>query len=176
MLPSVAYPDNPSTSFAAKFVHSSINKNRCSINRVLVSNWVLEYLFFCFPNNPHWTFRCYTYLYFSEAMALLLIIHKCNTKWYFYVCHDIYIWKINKCSTKAWWQKEREKKNLKVEIHYRRNLSHLRDTFILHDCSKISSWSLSSTYWNLIAFLQNYYRFLTAKLPLSGFLWNLIHL
>ncbi|ONM34535.1 Flowering time control protein FY [Zea mays] len=35
MLPSVAYPDNPSTSFAAKFVHSSINKNRCSINRVL---------------------------------------------------------------------------------------------------------------------------------------------
>jgi len=35
MLPSVAYPDNPSTSFAAKFVHSSINKNRCSINRVV---------------------------------------------------------------------------------------------------------------------------------------------
>ncbi|KAL6613805.1 hypothetical protein ACP70R_036075 [Stipagrostis hirtigluma subsp. patula] len=35
MLPSVAYPDNPSTSFAAKFVHSSINKNRCAINRVL---------------------------------------------------------------------------------------------------------------------------------------------
>lgn len=37
MLPSVAYLDNPSTSFAAKFVHTSLNKNRCSINRVLVS-------------------------------------------------------------------------------------------------------------------------------------------
>ncbi|KAK1669919.1 hypothetical protein QYE76_058078 [Lolium multiflorum] len=35
MLPSVAYPDNPSTSFASKFVHSSINKNRCSINCVV---------------------------------------------------------------------------------------------------------------------------------------------
>lgn len=35
MLPSVAYPDNPSTSFAGKFVHSSINKNRCSINCVV---------------------------------------------------------------------------------------------------------------------------------------------
>lgn len=37
MLPTVAYLDNPSTSFAAKFVHTSLNKNRCSINRVLVS-------------------------------------------------------------------------------------------------------------------------------------------
>lgn len=35
MLPSSAYLDNPSTSFAAKFVHTSLNKNRCSINRVL---------------------------------------------------------------------------------------------------------------------------------------------
>ncbi|CAH9122992.1 unnamed protein product [Cuscuta epithymum] len=35
MLPSVGYSDNPSTSFAAKFVHTSFNKNRCSINRVL---------------------------------------------------------------------------------------------------------------------------------------------
>ncbi|KAI4333004.1 hypothetical protein L6164_017861 [Bauhinia variegata] len=35
MLPPVAYSDNPSTSFAAKFVHTSLNKNRCSINRVL---------------------------------------------------------------------------------------------------------------------------------------------
>ncbi|XP_010938598.1 flowering time control protein FY [Elaeis guineensis] len=35
MLPTVAYADNPSTSFAAKFVHASTNKNRCSINRVL---------------------------------------------------------------------------------------------------------------------------------------------
>ncbi|XP_011088573.1 flowering time control protein FY isoform X2 [Sesamum indicum] len=35
MLPTVAYLDNPSTSFAAKFVHTSLNKNRCSINRVL---------------------------------------------------------------------------------------------------------------------------------------------
>ncbi|KAL0672658.1 hypothetical protein Bca4012_000638 [Brassica carinata] len=35
MLPPVAYSDNPSTSFAAKFVHSSLNKNRCSINCVL---------------------------------------------------------------------------------------------------------------------------------------------
>ncbi|KAH9658613.1 WD REPEATS REGION domain-containing protein [Citrus sinensis] len=35
MLPTVAYADNPSTSFAAKFVHTSLNKNRCSINRVL---------------------------------------------------------------------------------------------------------------------------------------------
>ena len=37
MLPTAAYLDNPSTSFAAKFVHTSLNKNRCSINRVLVS-------------------------------------------------------------------------------------------------------------------------------------------
>ncbi|OVA07847.1 WD40 repeat [Macleaya cordata] len=35
MLPTIAYADNPSTSFAAKFVHASTNKNRCSINRVL---------------------------------------------------------------------------------------------------------------------------------------------
>ncbi|KAF3548476.1 hypothetical protein DY000_02003813 [Brassica cretica] len=35
MLPPVAYSDNPSTSFAAKFVHSSLNKNRCSINCVV---------------------------------------------------------------------------------------------------------------------------------------------
>ncbi|CAN1187021.1 Flowering time control protein FY [Linum perenne] len=35
MLPTVAYSDNPSTSFSAKFVHTSLNKNRCSINRVL---------------------------------------------------------------------------------------------------------------------------------------------
>lgn len=38
LLPAVAYADNPSTSFAAKFVHTSLNKNRCSINRVLVSS------------------------------------------------------------------------------------------------------------------------------------------
>ncbi|XP_020103500.1 flowering time control protein FY [Ananas comosus] len=35
MLPPVANADNPSTSFAAKFVHVSTNKNKCSINRVL---------------------------------------------------------------------------------------------------------------------------------------------
>ncbi|XP_073029779.1 flowering time control protein FY isoform X2 [Primulina eburnea] len=35
MLPAIAYSDNPSTSFTAKFVHTSLNKNRCSINRVL---------------------------------------------------------------------------------------------------------------------------------------------
>ncbi|XP_078436035.1 transducin/WD40 repeat-like superfamily protein [Wolffia australiana] len=35
MLPSCAYADNPSTSFATKFVHASTNKNRCTINRVL---------------------------------------------------------------------------------------------------------------------------------------------
>lgn len=35
MLPTVAYSDNPSTSFAVKFVHASLNKNRCSINRVV---------------------------------------------------------------------------------------------------------------------------------------------
>ncbi|GAA0172788.1 RNA processing factor [Lithospermum erythrorhizon] len=35
MLPTVAYSENPSTSYAAKFVHTSLNKNRCSINRVL---------------------------------------------------------------------------------------------------------------------------------------------
>lgn len=35
MLPTIAYSDNSSTSFAAKFVHTSLNKNRCSINRVL---------------------------------------------------------------------------------------------------------------------------------------------
>ncbi|XP_039046087.1 flowering time control protein FY-like [Hibiscus syriacus] len=35
MLPAAAYLDNPSTGFAAKFVHTSLNKNRCSINCVL---------------------------------------------------------------------------------------------------------------------------------------------
>ncbi|KAL6129403.1 hypothetical protein ACLB2K_072754 [Fragaria x ananassa] len=35
MLPTVAYSDNPSTGFAAKFVHTSTNKVRNSINRVL---------------------------------------------------------------------------------------------------------------------------------------------
>ncbi|CAI9102749.1 OLC1v1001068C1 [Oldenlandia corymbosa var. corymbosa] len=35
MLPTTAYSDNPSTSFASKFVHTSLNKNRCSINRVV---------------------------------------------------------------------------------------------------------------------------------------------
>ncbi|CAN6444029.1 unnamed protein product [Victoria cruziana] len=35
LLPPIAYPDNPATSFATKFVHASTNKNRCSINRVL---------------------------------------------------------------------------------------------------------------------------------------------
>ncbi|KMZ61211.1 putative WD-repeat protein [Zostera marina] len=35
MLPTVAYTDNPSASFATKFVHASTNKNRCSINKVL---------------------------------------------------------------------------------------------------------------------------------------------
>ncbi|CAA7405947.1 unnamed protein product [Spirodela intermedia] len=35
MLPTCAYADNPSTSFATKFVHASTNKNRCTINRVL---------------------------------------------------------------------------------------------------------------------------------------------
>ncbi|XP_057864713.2 flowering time control protein FY isoform X2 [Cryptomeria japonica] len=35
MLPAAAYPDNPATSFATKFVHASTNKNRCSINRVV---------------------------------------------------------------------------------------------------------------------------------------------
>ncbi|KAL5062248.1 hypothetical protein RYX36_023985 [Vicia faba] len=35
MLPAAGYSDNPSTSFAAKFVHTSLNKNRCPINRVL---------------------------------------------------------------------------------------------------------------------------------------------
>lgn len=37
ILPTVAYADNPSISYAAKFVHASTNKNRCSINKVLVS-------------------------------------------------------------------------------------------------------------------------------------------
>jgi polyadenylation factor subunit 2 len=35
MLPAAGYSDNPSTSFTAKFVHTSLNKNRCPINRVL---------------------------------------------------------------------------------------------------------------------------------------------
>ncbi|XP_042392545.1 flowering time control protein FY-like [Zingiber officinale] len=35
ILPTVAYADNPSISYAAKFVHASTNKNRCSINKVL---------------------------------------------------------------------------------------------------------------------------------------------
>ena len=41
VLPTVAYSDNPSTSFAAKFVHTSLNKNRCSINQFLVS-WIAK--------------------------------------------------------------------------------------------------------------------------------------
>lgn len=47
MLPPVAYSDNPSTSFAAKFVHSSLNKNRCSINCVLV--YPLNCILYCLP-------------------------------------------------------------------------------------------------------------------------------
>ena len=47
MLPPVAYSDNPSTSFGAKFVHSSLNKNRCSINCVLV--YPLNCIIFCLP-------------------------------------------------------------------------------------------------------------------------------
>lgn len=35
LLPPVAYPDCPATSFATKFVHSSTNKVRCSINKVV---------------------------------------------------------------------------------------------------------------------------------------------
>lgn len=35
MLPPVAYPDWPASSFTTKFVHASINKARCSVNRVL---------------------------------------------------------------------------------------------------------------------------------------------
>lgn len=35
LLPTAAYSDNPSTSYASKFVHTSLNKNRCSINQVL---------------------------------------------------------------------------------------------------------------------------------------------
>uniref|UniRef100_A0A7N0RDD3 Flowering time control protein FY n=1 Tax=Kalanchoe fedtschenkoi TaxID=63787 RepID=A0A7N0RDD3_KALFE len=35
MLPPAAYSANPSTSLSAKFVHTSLNKNRCSINRVV---------------------------------------------------------------------------------------------------------------------------------------------
>ncbi|XP_047337683.1 flowering time control protein FY [Impatiens glandulifera] len=35
MLPTAAYEDNASSGFAAKFVHTSLNKNRCSINRVV---------------------------------------------------------------------------------------------------------------------------------------------
>ena len=48
MLPTVAYSDNPSTSFAAKFVHTSLNKNRCSINRVLVRLSFQLLLIWCF--------------------------------------------------------------------------------------------------------------------------------
>lgn len=35
LLPPVAYPDCPAASFATKFVHSSTNKVRCSINKVV---------------------------------------------------------------------------------------------------------------------------------------------
>ncbi|XP_026410823.1 uncharacterized protein LOC113306054 [Papaver somniferum] len=35
MLPRIVNADNPSTSFAANFVHASTDKNRCSINRLL---------------------------------------------------------------------------------------------------------------------------------------------
>lgn len=42
MLPTVAYPDNPATSFTTKFVHPSTNKVRCSINRVLVNSSAVD--------------------------------------------------------------------------------------------------------------------------------------
>jgi hypothetical protein len=41
---------------------------------LIVSWWVTEYcnLFFCFLNNPHWTFRCYV-LVFSEVKQQLAV-------------------------------------------------------------------------------------------------------
>lgn len=53
MLPTVAYADNPSTSFAAKFVHTSLNKNRCSINRVLVSKTKPSFQYFSEYTHSH---------------------------------------------------------------------------------------------------------------------------
>ena len=66
LLPAVAYSDNPSTSFAAKFVHTSLNKNRCSINRVLVSSSefdVLEYV--C----------CLIFLLLFEMLSVSCLVH-----------------------------------------------------------------------------------------------------
>ncbi|KAB5572997.1 hypothetical protein DKX38_000191 [Salix brachista] len=52
VLPTVAYSDNPSTSFAAKFVHTSLNKNRCSINQVLAHDQAIRSM--VWSHNDNW--------------------------------------------------------------------------------------------------------------------------
>lgn len=70
MLPPVAYSDNPSTSFAAKFVHSSLNKNRCSINCVLV--YPLNCIILCLPCL---SVELYGSLLLSLLIGLLFVVY-----------------------------------------------------------------------------------------------------
>lgn len=93
MLPTVAYSDNPSTSFAAKFVHTSLNKNRCSINRVLVSSISIYFLHcifywicFCLFHlkacltlvvSQQWVIR---QIYFLENVTLIFM-----SEWYIHI-------------------------------------------------------------------------------------------
>lgn len=80
MLPTVAYADNPSTSFAAKFVHTSLNKNRCSINRVLVRKTKSSFLtfivcwvaFLCFPHIKSNNLKSSFWFHFGPLMKWTL--------------------------------------------------------------------------------------------------------
>ncbi|KAF4348359.1 hypothetical protein G4B88_007885 [Cannabis sativa] len=90
MLPTGAYADNPSTSFAAKFVHTSVNKNRCSINRVLVMDsdwtttdyWISKWGIY----SVEWTvlnFRVLRYYIFHQAhdKAIRSMVWSHNDNW-----------------------------------------------------------------------------------------------
>lgn len=77
ILPAFAYLDNPSTSFAAKFVHTSLNKNRCSINCVAVSWRVLLGLLsfrLCFSCVYVW-FCVYTQLSYCVQKQTCIFVH-----------------------------------------------------------------------------------------------------
>ena len=84
MLPTGAYSDNPSTSFAAKFVHTSLNKNRCSINRVLVSQ---SKVLSCIGYYNYW------FLYIWYFICCMLSI--CSVSWrtlYDHICAQFFSW------------------------------------------------------------------------------------
>lgn len=82
MLPTVAYADNPSTSYAAKFVHASTNKNRCSINRVLVSQIKFIFVFLWVLFSAAWKswIRLSNQFQFWYTIPCL-IVEACNAKY-----------------------------------------------------------------------------------------------